>query len=367
MESVVYAGMDVHKESISLAVITGAGEIILEKRIGNSYPQIRKEFVMLKDGGHHQIHCCYEAGPTGYGLAREINSSRVATCFVVAPGNIPKRTRDRVKTDRRDALKLGRLLALHDISTVYVPDEEDESVRELLRYRKKCRDNMRRSKQQLKSLLLRQGKHYLGRSNWSKSYKKWVSSIDFGSGYTGQVRNSYLDTVERLSGEIKDLDRRLNLVAANPRYAAKLEKLRLLRGIGLITGLALLMEVGDYRRFATAKSFMAWLGLVPGENSSGERRSQGKLTKTGNIYLRTLLIEAAWHYAYGGKFKDPRIGKDSILDQKCVNYARRADKRLHDKFIAVQYRSNKSKNVAVAATARELAGFVWGMMNEEME
>jgi len=212
----------------------------------------------------------------------------------------------------------------------------------------------------------KQGKQYEGASNWSKKYVAWVARIDFGEESLGQVRNGYLDTIENLGSEVKDLDKRLELIAGKPRYASRMEKLRLFRGIGVLTGMALLLEVGDFNRFATAKSFMAWVGLVPSEKSSGNTKKQGNITKAGNGYLRTLLVEAAWHYAFKGKFKDPRIGVGSTLGQEYVEYAHRADRRLQNKLYQLYYWKKRPKNIATTAVARELAGFIWGMMTEQV-
>lgn len=366
MNSVIYAGLDVHKDSVSLGAITDRGEILLEKRIANNYPKIRNELLRLRGGGE-KLFCCYEAGPTGYGLAREINGSKIGKCQVVAPGKLPKKHGNRIKTDRRDALKLARLLALGDISVVSIPDDTDESARELLRYRKIRKDAQKRTKQQLKALLLRHGKQYMGKGSWTKDYIKWVSGIDFGESFLGQVRNGLLHTIEDLENELKDMEKRLELMAQLPRYVSGMEKLRLFRGIGLLTGLAFLLEVGDFNRFATAKNFMAWIGLVPSENSSGETIRRGKITKAGNTYLRTLVIEASWHYAYGGKFRYPKTGADSGLEQEYLEYVRRADRRLLNKMYKISIVQKKSKNIAVTAVARELSGFVWGIMTGHIE
>lgn len=368
MNNVIYAGLDVHKESVSIGAITGNGEIVLEKRLANNYPKIRKELVGLRETvGGGKLYCCYEAGPTGYGLAREINRSKIGRCQVVAPGKLPKKQRNSIKTDRRDALKLARLLALGDISVVAIPDDFDESARELLRYRKIRKDAQKIAKQQLKALLLRHGKQSPGMGSWTKKYIKWVSGIDFGEDFLGQVRDGLLNTIEDLGNEVKDLEKRLEMIAQLPQYTGGMEKLRLFRGIGLLTGLALILEVGDFDRFATAKSFMAWIGLVPSENSSGERIKRGKITKAGNKYLRSLLIEAAWHYAYGNKLNGSRIGVGSQLGQEYINYVRQADKRLTNKMYKVSYIQKKPKNVAATAVARELAGFAWGMMTGQIK
>lgn len=368
MNNVIYAGLDVHKDSVSLGAITGNGEIILEKRLANNYPKIRKELVGLRETvGGGKLYCCYEAGPTGYGLAREINRSKIGRCQVVAPGKLPRKQRNRIKTDRRDALKLARLLALGDISVVAIPDGFDESARELLRYRKIRKDAQKVAKQQLKALLLRHGKQSPVKGSWTKKYIKWVAGIDFGEDFLGQVRDGLLHTIEDLGNEVNDLENRLELITQLPQYAGGMEKLRLFRGIGLLTGLALLLEVGDFNRFASAKSFMAWMGLVPSENSSGESIRRGKITKAGNKYLRSLLIEAAWHYAYGNKLNSSRIGAGSKLEQEYINYVRQADRRLKNKMYKVFYIQKKPKNIAATAVARELAGFAWGMMTGQIK
>ena len=368
MNNVIYAGLDVHKKSVSLGAITGNGEILLEKRLANNYPKIRKELMLIrKAGGGGELYCCYEAGPTGYGLAREINRSKIGRCQVIAPGKLPKKQRNRIKTDRRDALKLARLLALGDLSIVAIPNDFDESARELLRYRKIRKDAQKRVKQQLKALLLRQGKQCSGMGSWTKKYMKCVAKIDFGEDFLGQVRDGLLNNIEDLEKEVKGLDKRLEMLAQLPKYEEGMKRLRLFRGIGLLTGLALILEVGDFNRFSSAKSFMAWIGLVPSENSSGESIRRGKITKTGNKYLRSLLIEAAWHYAYGNKLNGSRIGVDSGLEQKYINYVRQADRRLTNKMYKVSYIQKKPKNVAATAVARELAGFVWGMMTGQIK
>ncbi len=314
MNRVIHVGLDVHKQSLDVGALMNHRDIVLEKHLKHHYPLIEKELVRLADTYRGTpIACCYEAGPTGFGLARKLNRLDGIRCTVIAPGSIPKQSGDRVKTDRRDAMKLAHMFALGVLSEVAIPETEDEMVKELLRYRNGQKEKQKRAKQQLKSFLLRSDQVSPVPESWTKQYRSWIQRIDFDSPHAAQVRDGYLNEIAVLERDLRSLTAQLEAIACSERYARDMEKLRLLRGIGLITGLSLLTEVGDFTRFPSAPSFMAWLGLVPSESSSGGRIQKGKLTKTGNGNLRKLLTEASWHYLYRGNHKSPQMQPGSAL------------------------------------------------------
>jgi transposase len=281
-------------------------------------------------------------------------------CYVLPANKVAKKRGDRIKTDRRDARLIGRELRSESIRPISVPEAEDEAARDLLRCRQGIKEDLRRVKQRLLKFLLRHGHIFTeGETNWTQIHWRWMNKIEFKHEHEKMVFEEYRSQIQSLEERVTRLEKQIVETAESPRYKTKVRRLRAFKGIDYIIALSVICEIGDFRRFANAKSFMSYLGLVPSENSSGGRRKQGGITKAGNRHLRTLLIEASWHYtrrAYIGKALGKRRQECSLSE---IEIADRALHRLNKKYIRLLLKGGKYKNVAVTAVARELAGFIW--------
>lgn len=359
METVFYVGMDVHKDSIQVAVIKdGSPQPELEQRLPYDFKKVRKLFGSLQHKG--TVIAAYEAGSMGFNLARLLSEMTIH-CVVAAPGKIARKPADRVKTDRRDALMIARLLRRSELEAVHVPTREDEAVRDYLRARSDLKLDHTRTKQRLLKFLLRHGHLYEG-STWTQRHMAWMKSIDFRLPMLADTFDRYLGTLLTQKEQLHAMDAQIEALATSPHYAEAVAKLRCLKGIDYLTALSLVCEVGDFRRFEKADQFMGFLGIVPGERSSGPKRRQGGITKAGNVHLRKLLVEASWHYRYHSCASKRLIERRSGQKAEVIAYAERARERLQKKFSRLVHGKAKKSQVAVTAVARELAGFVWGLM-----
>lgn len=363
METIYHVGMDVHKETIEISVFRNWDEEpFFEKRIPNSLEKIMPIIERLKQDG--SVEACYEAGCLGFTLHRQLVQTGTI-CRVIAPGKLPRRPTDRIKTDRRDARNLARLMRAGEAPAIYVPDDEDESVRDYLRARDDLQGDLKRAKQRLLKFLLRLGHRYEAHRYWTQKHREWLKGIQFTHAMQKETFNIYYARVLDLEGRLHDVDRRIEEAARLPRYRSQVDRLRCLHGVDYLTAMAFVCEICDFRRFPRAESFMAYLGLVPGEHSSGEKRNQRGITKSGNSHLRRLLIESSWHYRYtavpGKRLRSRRDGQAPEV----IAYADRASRRLQKKFSRLTFKG-KPGPVAVTAVARELAGFIWGLMTDSI-
>jgi transposase len=357
-----FVGLDVHKNSIVIAVADegrDAARVIGE--IPHEWKALRKELDKL--GPRSSVYCCYEAGPTGYGLARTLISAGWA-CDVIAPSLIPKKSGQRIKTDRRDAMKLAQNHRAGELVAVFIPDEQTEAIRDLERARGAAKKSERVVRQQLGKFLLRHGKRYPRRTTWNRTHLAWIAKQTFDQPAQQYVLADGLAAVEASTLRVSQLTERLRVLVQNWHQAALVKAFQALRGVELVTAVTLAAEVGDFRRFATATDFMGYVGLIPSEQTSGDHRRQGPITKTGNTHLRRVLIEAAWHYQ-----RQPRMSKAirernvGVAPGVCA-IAWKAQKRLHQRLHRLVGRG-KNWCEAVTAVARELAGFVWAIAQEE--
>jgi transposase len=360
MKTVLHVGMDVHKDTIEVAVLEGGQRApMIEQRLVNDEASVRRFFEKLKGSGA-AILAGYEACTMGFHLYRQLDRQAVG-CVVIAPSKIARAPGDRVKTDRRDARTLAKLLQHGDAEVVGVPDAADEAVRDYLRARDDVKVDLRRYRQRLNHLLLRHGYLYTQGTNWTMRYRRWLAGLQFHEVALAETVMVYRGRIGELEDRLKEMDEKIEQTAKSERYRERVGKLRCLRGIEHLSALALVVEIGDYRRFESAGQFMAFLGSVPSEHSSGSKRRQGAITKTGNGHLRRLLVEAAWHYRTNRpaslKLRKRREGQS----EEVVRYADRAMRRLTKKFQRLTLRG-KSGQVTVTAVSRELAGFVWGLM-----
>lgn len=357
-----FVGLDVHKESIAIAVAAEGrepGRII--GTIAHDLPKLLKQLKPL--GAPAQVHVVYEAGPTGYGLQREL-TRRGYECEVIAPSLIPKRAGERIKTDRRDSVRLAELSRNGELRAIWVPDPAHEAIRDLSRAREDAVNARRQARQQLKAFLLRHDTRYPGKeSGWTKGFYRWLGTLNFGESASQTAFTEYQLQLEAADQRIDRLTKGLEDSIVGWRFEPVVAALRALRGIDTVSAVGLVAEIGDIQRFDHPRKLMGYLGLVPSEHSSGERISRGSITKTGNAHARRLLIEAAWAY----RFK-PRIGRRAQLRQETLEApiratAWKAQLRLSKRYAALNARGVHINKVCVAV-ARELTGFVWAIAQQ---
>jgi transposase len=358
MESIYYTGMDVHKDSVSIVVFKDNDvkpEIVVKKP--NQPSVLKKFFEKLKSKGI--IIACYEAGFSGFTLYRMLIEMSIQ-CVVAAPGLLPKKPGKRIKTDRLDAQALAKNLRNEEITSIYVPSEEDEAVRDYLRMYEDYKIDLKKAKQRLNSYLIRHGFKYVG-NKWTGKHKAWLKSLTFSNQIQQNVFDEYFYRIKDLEDKISLISDEVERISQTEPYKEKVDKLRCLKGIDTLIAINLVIELGDFRRFMTAAEFMAYLGLVPSETTSGNKRRQGSITKAGNSHLRRLLVEAGWHYQSYKPGSKRMNQKRKGMSREIVSYADKAGRRLSKKFINMLLRYKKSQ-VAVIAVTRELAGFIWGLM-----
>jgi transposase len=358
-----YVGLDVHKDTIVVAV---AEEGRNAARVVATVPHEMKALSKVLDrlGPRSSVRCCYEAGPTGYGLARKLCAAGW-DCVVIAPSLVPKKSGQRIKTDRRDAINLAQSHRSGDLVVVFIPDEATEAIRDLERARDDAKKAERVARHQLSKFLLRQGRLYPGKTTWNDTHRAWIAGQVFTEPAQQYVLIDSLAAVEGASLRVQQLTERLRALAETWRLAPLVKALQALRGVEFVTAVTLAAEVGDFRRFATAGDFMGYVGLIPSEHSSGPQRRQGPITKTGNAHLRHVLVEAAWHYRRKPRMsKALRVRSVGVSPRVCA-IAWKAQGRLHNRLTRL---IGRGKNPAEAATAvaRELAGFVWAIGREEV-
>ena len=364
MSSILYVGMDVHTTNYTLCCYCmETDSVFAEVQIEPDYHEVLKYLnrVQSQHGGECRFLCGYEAGCLGYSLYHQLTSHGIE-CVILAPTSMPVTPGKRVKTDRRDARRISKCLAYHTYSAVHIPTEEDHAVKEYIRMRDDAKGELKRVKQQIVAFYMRNGENYTETSNWTRKHLDWLHHLDLRNALLNEVLQEYLIRYYQTQEKIDLYDRRIEDLAQTDTYREPVRNLRCFIGIATHTALSLCAEVGDFKRFRTAGQFAAFLGLVPGEHSSGEKQLHTGITKAGNSHLRLLLIEAAQSYSRGqvGK-KTPKLrSKQALCPSEIVAYADRANVRLKRKFYRIALRSKH--NVAKTAVARELACFIWGMM-----
>lgn len=348
---ITYIGLDVHAASITGSMITPDGEL---KRLGvfANDPAIIAAHA-AGWGTPAQVSVAYEAGPCGYGLARQLQQLGLS-CQVVAPALIPKRPGDRVKTDRRDAEQLAWGLAKELLTAVPIPSPEQEALRALSRAREAAVRDQHRVRQRLVKFLRLQGIVEPSGKRWTQKWWGWATTLTCGEALAQVVLSELCAQIEEATARVGRLTEQVTRAATSNPRATQIERLQHLYGIGTITAVGIVAECGDLRRFSSAPALMAYSGLVPSEHSSGSRQRRGGITRTGNSHLRFLLVEAAWHY---GRHRP----KDEPEPQEAVEQlAWKARRRLHRRYLHLLFKG-KSAPEAVTAIARELVGFIWAM------
>jgi transposase len=308
-----------------------------------------------------EVRFCYEAGPCGYALQRQITESGEASCMVVAPSLIPRKPGERIKTDRRDASKLASLFRAGLLTEVQPPSEQDEAVRDLCRAREDAREDLMRCRHRLAKMLLRRG-HVWGERGqaWSHRHRAWLGTIRFDNPVDQAVLDDYLLAIDQVGERLRALCARLEAISREAPWGEPVAALRCFRGIDTLTAITIVAELHGFGRFASPRGLMAFLGLVPSEASSGERRRLGSITKAGNGHVRRVLIEAAWSYRHRPNIKTlskRRAGQPL----RVIAVADRAMVRLHRRYTQMTARRKPAPKV-VTAIARELVGFIWAVL-----
>lgn len=355
-DSTLYVGLDVHKDSITVAYALGSAEVELLGKIGTTQTDIDRLCKRLQSKAR-RIRVVYEAGPCGYGLHRQL-MQKGFDCMVCAPSLIPRKPGERVKTDRRDAIKLVRLLRTGDLSAVYVPTVDDEAFRDLARAWVSAKDDMKRARQRLKAFLLSHGVRYVGRADWGAAHRRWVSAFSFDNLWQQLALDELRRTIEDRLAQCERLESALREAVLNWRFYPAVLGLQAMRGVQFTTAVGMLAELGDLSRFAHPRQLMAWLGVTPSEHSSGNKRRQGSITKTGNSYARKLLVEAAWSYRHPARVSPEIQRRHEGIPKPIIDRAWDAQVRLCRRYRKLIARG-KEKNIAVVAVARELSGFIW--------
>jgi transposase len=357
-----FVGLDVHADSIAVAVAERDGEVRSLGVIPNRLESVRK--LVAKLGPAKQLKACYEAGPCGYALYWQLTALGVA-CEVVAPTLVPVKAGDRVKTDRRDAAKLARCYRAGDLTAVWVPNADHEALRDLVRAREDARQDQHRARHRLSKFLLRHGRRPPEevRKSWTLKYMTWIKEqVHFDQPALEATLLDYVHEVDHMAARIERLNKALGeaIQKAPPTMRAVVEALQALRGVAQVTAVTVVAELGTLSRFDSPRKLMGYSGLVSSEYSSGNRIQRGSITKTGNAHLRRVIIESAWAYQYRPWLGGYLLKRQQGLDQDIRDIAWKAQWRLHRRYEKLAA-AGKNKPQIVTAVGRELLGFIWAI------
>jgi len=359
----VFVAFDTSKlrNAVAIAESGRSGEVRFLGEIENTDAATAK-LVSKLAAKYQQLTFCYEAGPTGYGLHRLIESLG-HDCIVVAPSLIPRKAGDRVKTNRRDALGLVKLLRAGELTAVWVPDARHEAMRDLVRAREAAVDDLKSKRQQVLSLLLRLGRHYLGKRTWTQAHMNWLASQKLDHAEQRIAFEEMLLAVRQAQERIARLEQAIRAAVPDWSLAEVVTALMAMRGIDLVSATAFLAEIGDLSRFRTARELMGYLGLVPSERSTGDTVKRGGITKAGNRRARRILVECSWSYRHPPRVGKEKLAKVAAAPRAVQEIAWKAQSRLSARFRALA-RRGKRPTVVVTAIARELSGFIWAISRE---
>ncbi|MBC7965505.1 MAG: IS110 family transposase [Fuerstia sp.] len=359
MSNLRFIGLDVHKDSIVMSVAeTGAAEAKVFGTFPNDINKVLKQFKKLS-GDLSLLRVCYEAGPTGFGLSRRLKEEGI-DCIVVAPSLVPQKAGLRVKTDRRDSKKLAHYLRSGDLTQVWVPDPQTEALRDLERTRDDAKNAERRARHQLSKFLLRNDRAWRDGREWTVKHMDWVRKQKFDDACRQCVMDDYVKAVEDATARVKQLMKHVENFVEGHALQPLVKALMSFRGIQILSATVIAAEIGDLRRFKTARQFMAFLGLVPSEQSSGGSVKRGSLTKTGNGHVRRILVEAAQHYRHRPVLSAALRKRQEGISKEVLEISWEAQQRLCSRLTHFT-NSGKARNKAIVALARELAGFIWSL------
>ena len=346
------------RNAVAIAEAGRTGEVRFLGEIETSEAATVKLVKKLADK-YRRLTFCYEAGPTGYGLHRLIESLGHA-CMVVAPSLIPKKPGERVKTNRRDAMALVKLLRAGELTAVWVPDERHEAMRDLVRAREAAVDDLKSKRQQVLALLLRLGLHYTGKRTWTRAHWNWLASQKLDHREQRIAFEEMVQAVREAQARIARLDQAIRAAVPDWSLSQAVTALMALRGLDLVSATIFLAEIGDLSRFATARELMGYLGLVPSEHSTGDRIRRSGITKAGNARARRILVECAWSYRHPPRLGKEKLARVAAAPRAVQEIAWKAQARLCARYRALT-RKGKRPTVVVTAIARELSGFIWAV------
>src|ERR1051325_165701 len=362
MKKLVYVGLDVHRDTIVIAVArSGREPAVCLATIAHDELTLMKRLEEIAP--RSLLRVCYEAGPTGYSLARRLNEAGIC-CVVVAPSLVPVQQGRRVKTDRRDAVKLAHFLRSGDLVEVSVPAAQNEAMRDLERAREDAVKAQRIVRQQLLKFFLRHRRVWSGQSNWTAAHWRWIGQQEFSEEALRRVRDDYVTAIVQATARVEGLTRDITELVERWALGPLVKAFQALRGVQLVTAAVLAAEIGDFARFRSPRQLMAYLGLVPSEHSSGKSRRQGGITCTGNRHVRWILVEAAWNYRFRPKNSRTIEARRRQVACGVRSIAEKAEQRLYRRYTRLTGRGKKSQE-AVIAVAREMVGFVWAIAREE--
>ena len=368
MTSITYIGIDVHTTNYTLCAFSLDGQKVFgQTTINPNIDELLKYLATMQyrlGGQRSDLVCGYEAGCLGYSLYHQLTYHDYK-CIILAPTTMPSTPKE-IKTDKRDAVKIAKCLAYGTYSAVYVPTDEDNAVKEFIRMRDDAQTLLKQTKQQINALCLRHGQFYEGNSRWTPKHLTWLRSIKLDNPVLQETLAEYLITYNQLSDKVERFDQRIEEFAQRDEYREKVNQLVCFKGVKTHTALSFVVEIGDFKRFPTAGQFAAFLGLVPEERSSGDSFRRGGITKAGNTHLRRLLVEAANCYSRvrAGRKSAPLKARQAGNSPEVIAYADRANDRLRRKYLRIM--THSKANIAKTAVARELACFIWGMMNGKL-
>jgi transposase len=360
-DTITYVGIDAHKDTLHVARLVGPAAQAVTWTVANEPRAIARLRRQLERDSVGPVRCCYEAGPGGYALQRQLQGGRVS-CAVIAPALIPRKAGERIKTDRRDARKLAELWRAGLLTEISPPTPEAEAARDLVRARDDAREDLLRCRHRLSKWLLRRGCVFGGRA-WTQAHARWLATLTWPHPAERQVVDDYRAAIAQVEARLMALDAAIVALAAQPPYHLAVGRLRCFRGIDTLTAMVLVTELYDFQRFPRPRALMAYLGLVPGEHSSGAQTRRTGITKTGNGLVRRTLVEAAWHYQHrpgiGRRLQQRRTGQPAAL----VALADKAQHRLCRRFHRL-VAGHKPPPLVAVAVARELVGFIWAALQD---
>jgi len=361
--TIKYVGLDVHKETIVIAIADEGRqeEVRNYGTIPHTLDAVNK-FIRKQISQGAELRCVYEAGPTGYGLYHYLTNNGI-DCIVTAPSMIPKQSGVKIKNDRRDSQNLARLHRAGELKAIYVPEPEDEAMRDLIRGRDDAKKATRKAKQRLLSYLLRHGMSYSGKSNWSRAHYNWLSDIKMDHRAQQITLQEYIHAVEESNERVSRLTREITSLVKTWRLEPVVSAIQALRGVSLLTAATVIAEIGPLGRFSKPTELMSYLGLVPSEHSSGPSIKRGGITKAGNGYARRALVEAAWTYRFPARVSRHLRKRSEHLPGSVRKIAWKAQLRLCERFRRLRAKGKPSQ-VVNTAIARELIAFIWAISNE---